>query len=706
VPVGPGEVRAAGLDQAFHDAWAKSDCKGAGDSPTTYAVDAPAATVNLFFHHNVMHDYFAGLGFDADAGAMQVTGGPAPDPIVGMAQAGAVTGDKPGYLGRDNAYMMPLPDGLPSYSGMYLFEPIGASFEAPCADGDFDASVIYHEYTHGVTNRWVGAEFGNLASYQGGAMGESWGDFYGVHYLTTQGLADNTGLTGYVTGNPAVGLRNFSLAGVPVGFDDLGYDPVGEEVHADGEIWSGVLWSIRSALASATPGGAELAAQLIADAMPISGPIPTMLDMRDAILAADKARDGGRFNALLWTVFAEHGMGASATTKDADDGDPHPGFDHPDPARNGTATLRVLDAKTRRAIANAPIFLGTSEARASAAAVTGPDGSATLRIIPGVHPFTVRARGFGAQLVFVDVRPGHTTSKTFRLPANVANPSTGAHVVTASSGNPANALDDTEATAWTATLDSTSDDARTQSFVVRLAGSEPVRVRTLQVSGFTTPSQSDFSGLRDFTVDWSADGRVWQQALRDEFVIAPPAPAVWQVGMRRYVLPQAARARYLRLSGRPLRTAAGIMQVAELQAFGDAPGPTDGPRPRFHDEGTILLTSYPVRATTALMSLVPGMCRQPPPTQGITAYVTTLPASLADGTHHIRVTAQANDTVSRVAAKPDVDLAFLGPACELLAESQGPGDETATVPGGARYVVTENSRDVGGPILVRVDAVD
>ena len=38
---------------------------------------------------------------------------------------------------------------------MYLWQPIAAAFYAPCVDGDYDMSVIGHEYRHAITNRMV-----------------------------------------------------------------------------------------------------------------------------------------------------------------------------------------------------------------------------------------------------------------------------------------------------------------------------------------------------------------------------------------------------------------------------------------------------------------------------------------------------------------------------------------------------------------------
>jgi hypothetical protein len=36
-----------------------------------------------------------------------------------------------------------------------MWQPIAAAFHAPCVDGDYDMSVIGHEYGHAISNRMV-----------------------------------------------------------------------------------------------------------------------------------------------------------------------------------------------------------------------------------------------------------------------------------------------------------------------------------------------------------------------------------------------------------------------------------------------------------------------------------------------------------------------------------------------------------------------
>ena len=131
----------------FKDAWQQK--KGA-TVPPSYAEDLDPAATNLFFQHNRIHDDYYELGFTETAGNFQLDnggkGGLGGDAIQGLVQAGAASGGSPTYTGRDNAYMLTLDDGIPPWSGMFLWEPINDAFEGPYRDGIFDMSVIQHEY--------------------------------------------------------------------------------------------------------------------------------------------------------------------------------------------------------------------------------------------------------------------------------------------------------------------------------------------------------------------------------------------------------------------------------------------------------------------------------------------------------------------------------------------------------------------------------
>ena len=413
---GPRPVSPTGqFDYRFADHWGTSKC-----DPTSYPQDQDAASTNLFYQHNRIHDEYYRLGFTESAGNFQLTnkdpdpttGGNPGDAIQGLVQAGAVSGGSPTYTGRDNAYMLTLPDGIPPWSGMFLWEPIDDAFEGPCADGDFDAGVIQHEYSHGLSNRYVGTEDGSLGTHQSGSMGEGWGDWYALDYLHRSGYQKDSVLGGFVTGNKSRGIRNWAYDQNPTTFGDIGYDLVGPEVHADGEIWTATLWQVRKALVAkyGEIAGSDIAEHIVTDAMPLSPNNPSMLDERTAIMTAldDRYHARSDFDSLVdtvYSVFAQRGMGLSAhnTISDADptggnDTDGVPGFDNRNPALNGTISGTVaqrLDRQARRGRADhARPLRGAQPPRSPRPARPAPSGSRPPR---RRTRSPCRSRGFGSR---------------------------------------------------------------------------------------------------------------------------------------------------------------------------------------------------------------------------------------------------------------------------------------------------------------------
>ncbi|MFZ5850850.1 MAG: M36 family metallopeptidase [Actinomycetota bacterium] len=685
----------------FNYSYAQNWVRSKGQAvPPSYASDLDPAATNLFWHHNRIHDEFYRLGFTESAGNFQTDGG---DPILGLVHAGAVSGGAPTYTGRDNAYMLTLPDGIPSWSGMFLWEPINDAFEGPYADGNFDASVIEHEYTHGLTSRYVaGGEA--LGSQQARSMGEGWGDWYALNYLFREGLSDKAVVGEYVTGNGSRGIRNWSRDATPVGFGDIGYDITGPQVHADGEIWSAMLWDLRTALVAryGNAQGSEVAARLVTDAMPLSAPDPSFLDMRDAILAADVDRyHGDNFDAI-WNAFARRGAGASATSKGGDDVDPTPGFDSLNPASNGTLLGRVVNAATGEPVAGARVILGEYEARVTPVRVTSDQGGFGVRAVAGTYSVTVQAPGFGAQTFRgVTVTAGQATRLRLRLQPNLASKANGAAVVSVSSEDAAqpavNLIDDTEASVWsTKPASKPYNDGPDQRVVVKLA--KPARIAQIQVSAYKSTTASRFAAMKDFTFQVSDDGVVWRTVQTGGFTYEKPRPVAPDLHYKTFTLATPVTAGYVRffvdsVQGETLRYA----QAAELQVFADRvrgvePLPV-GPEEPVTDGGTIAVGNPTTGDPTGVQNVfgVTGTdftrnCGTvPPATQGADGWVTALPASFGDGTHTVTMAPAPG-----AGPLTDLDLYFLDANCQLLgAQATSGAGESAALPGGTRYVLTQ-----------------
>ncbi|HXW06250.1 MAG TPA: CARDB domain-containing protein, partial [Vicinamibacterales bacterium] len=173
-------------------------------------------------------------------------------------------------------------------------------------DGDYDLDIVVHEFHHGVTHRLNTAFTGAEA----GAMGEGGGDFFAYSVHNDPFLAEFA--------RPG-GLRSINSKTYADWFCFLG---IICSVHSNGEIFANVLWDLRERFRGDNVRGSEQAAinelhQLYIDALKLSPPTPTMLDLRDAILLADQVRNPGSPTSQnfcrIWEPFAGRGMGLHAT---------------------------------------------------------------------------------------------------------------------------------------------------------------------------------------------------------------------------------------------------------------------------------------------------------------------------------------------------------------------------------------------------------
>ena len=688
----------------FPNQWGVSECQAV---PPSYAEDSDAASTNLFYQHNRIHDEFYSYGFTESAGNFQVDGG---DPIMGLVQAGAITGGEPTYTGRDNAYMLTLPDGIPPWSGMFLWEPINDAFEGPCRDGDFDAGVIEHEYAHGLSNRHVGTEDGSLGGHQSGSMGEGWSDWYALNYLHENDLQDTAVVGEYVTGNDERGIRNWSADDTEANFGDIGYDITGAGVHADGEIWNATLWDMRQELVAkfGEKEAAEISSFIVTDGMPLAPNDPSMLDMRDAIMKALDIRyhSRGDFDVLqdsVYGAFARHGMGLHASNEKsesdptgASDIDPTPSFTHQNPAANGTVAGRVVNASTGDPVADARIMLGTLEAGVTPVATTGADGQFSVDAVAGRYPLTIQARGFGARtLPSFDLAAGQTVAKEYSLAPNLASSANGGEIVSSTSANAGALIDDTEATRW-------KTEVKSGNAVIKLA--EPSTISSLQVSAFTT---SRFEAVKSFTLQTSKDGVNWktQPIGKDAFDYQIPRPTVDDVHYRTFTLPNPVEASFIRVwADEALGETKTDAQFGDVQVFSDSatgieplpPAPLDEP----YTETFTIAGSNPGGDSTGggiVGTDFANSCTMPPPSQGSDGWVSELPESFGDGVHKVTATGSGPTY--------DLDLYFFNADCELIGSAaSSAADESGTLPSGTAYVLTSNW--AGAATEVTLKAVD
>jgi hypothetical protein len=645
--------------------WFNKDCDSSG-LVVGKSLDVSAAAVNLFTVHNRMHDFAYLLGFTEDNFNSQESnfGLTEPfrenDPVVGDVQAGAAVAV------RDNANMNTLPDGSSSITNMYLWQPLAGSFYPPCVDGDFDAGVIGHEYTHMIENRTIG-KGANRSGFQAGSMGEASGDLFSIEELNEFGLVptgdENPYATGtYVTGNKLRGIRNyapnFPYTGAfpeprqypqvdPLNFSDVGYDVTGPEVHADGEIWVAINYELRRALSAKynkqfpesdkslqkqcalgqvpvtqCPGNRRWI-QLYFDSFLLMPTAPTMIDARNAILAADEARFGGADQNEIWAAFARRGMGSGASQTNTSgrvrgvesDTDPLPDFEAPGQA-NANVTFAAQSTESGNPAVKARIYVGHYEARVSPIADTDPATSApddatadnldeNAVFAPGTYEFVATAPGYGAVRFRKTFKAGSNHTITLRFAPNFASTSQGATATgdvtpVVSASGPVlqdgprvlkNLIDDTEISDWQTAATQGADGSYNvdgKQVTIDLAGSRPQTIRRVQVSALLGPvfdpnaqprpadlAQNRFTALRQFEI-WTCNDQVadcssddsYQRAYAsasDAFPADVPRPVAPMLQLRNFTF-SPVRATHLRLVVRNSQCTGGPAYQGEQDA--------------------------------------------------------------------------------------------------------------------------------------------
>ncbi|WWC68087.1 uncharacterized protein I206_102006 [Kwoniella pini CBS 10737] len=304
----------------------------------------------LFYTSNMYHDLLHRLGFDELSGNFQVynfdKGGKGGDAVITNAQDGS---------GYNNANFMTPPDGEAPRMRMYIWDTA-----TPYRDGDLEAGIVIHEYSHGLSTRLTGgpANSGCLGWGEAGGMGEGWGDFAATLIRQIEEHKEfKNGSDVYPMGawaaNTAGGIRHFKYS------TDKELNPSTYKflnkgnywgVHAIGEVWAQTLFvasqrlvekhgfgetlfppedvtkpndyytktSLESVDALGKPvplipkHGNTLLLQLVIDGMKLQPCRPSFFDARDAIIQADQIRTGGDNYCVLWDAFAEGGLGSDA----------------------------------------------------------------------------------------------------------------------------------------------------------------------------------------------------------------------------------------------------------------------------------------------------------------------------------------------------------------------------------------------------------
>jgi extracellular elastinolytic metalloproteinase len=208
----------------------------------------------------------------------------------------------------------------------------------PLRVGDLDTATIFHEYSHGVSNRLTGGLNVNCLTGQE-QMGEGWGDWHAITALIDTEKDDPDGPRGiypYVLYEPprtSPGLRNRPYSR-NMEIQPSTYDSIKQgawlngaslsQPHGIGHAWAAFLWDMTWDLIEKrgfnpnlyddwSTGGNNLAYQIVNDGLKFQGCAPTFVVGRDAIMAAEEVLTGGEDACTLWASFSRRGLGFSAS---------------------------------------------------------------------------------------------------------------------------------------------------------------------------------------------------------------------------------------------------------------------------------------------------------------------------------------------------------------------------------------------------------
>jgi extracellular elastinolytic metalloproteinase len=547
-PFTPASTTATPCTTAFPCSWDPS-------TRFSWRTNASQNATQVFFFVNNFHDHLkaAPIGFTAAAGNFEGVDRVDTQPLDGASVANGLPDG--GHI--DNANMGTPPDGLSPRMQMFLFHAPGASYpdEDPflAVNGGDEADVVYHEYTHGLSNRLVVDPSGNstLGNIQAGSMGEAWSDWYAMDYLVGQGLFTDTAASGdlrigeYVGAGEnlirtepidcAVGASAAACPGTPGAgsggytYGDFGRVSSGPEVHADGEIWGQTLWDLRNAI------GKNDAESLVTRAMELSPANPSYLDMRNSILQADQVSGGSHADAI-WATFAHRGMGYFAGSIDGDDTAVVESFSLPPapgtPTANVTGT--VTDADTGAALEGATVgFAGhTSGFLGDLSAVTDAAGHYTISgVFIGTYPeLFARKAGYDQGVVAsVQVKRNQGATANFALRFDWAALGSGGRVVdftppdyTPFGCGPDKAIDQSLGNGWGSDSDS---DGATGGFVVTprhvtVQLPQAVDIAQFAVDPGNTCGDAGSASTKDFTIETSTDGVNFTPAASGSFTAA------------------------------------------------------------------------------------------------------------------------------------------------------------------------------------------
>jgi extracellular elastinolytic metalloproteinase len=534
--------------------------------PNSWQANRRQNAVQAHWYTSHFHDHLAAppISFAGTGGNFEDA-----DRVLVQTDDGATTaGGLPNAAHVDNANFGTPPDGQSPRMQMYLFmhdatPTTSGGQRSPFRDanGADHAAIVYHEYTHGLSNRLItdadGA--GALNSPQSAAMGEGWSDWYAEDLLVAEGHEVDTAAPGeidigrYVDAVPhqirtqgldcAVGSDAAACPG-PVaprggtagsgGYTYGDFAKVrasGAQEHGDGEIWGETLWDLRGALGSAT------AQAVITEGMRLTPPEPSFLDARNAILQADQALFGGVHVSGIWGAFTARGMGFFAGTEDASDVAPVESFAPPPAADAPTGQIsgRVTDSDSGRPLEGIVVGVGGLATAPSAfTATTAADGTYTIGPLPaGTYPVLTFRGGVGYERRSsraVTVEAGATRTLDMSLRRNWSALAGGARVSETNDDSSGpfgcgvdQAIDGDPGTGWSAFVPTSAgafgivNPHRGVAPTMTVELPAAVDVSAFGIDPSNTCGDDVTSATKDLRIEVSSDGTTFATALEHSF---------------------------------------------------------------------------------------------------------------------------------------------------------------------------------------------
>ena len=204
---------------------------------------------------------------------------------------------------------------LPAVNGT-----LNATAGAIARDSSLDNGIVAHEYGHGISSR-----LSRLSNAE--QMGEGWSDWFALMMTITPGDVETKrrGIGTYAAFQPTTGngIRTYPYT-TDMGINPFTYANIATQAvpHGVGSVWATMLWDLTWALIDQYgyssdlyngTAGNNMAMHLVIEGLKLQPFNPGFVDGRDAILAADEVLYNGQNRCLIWSVFANRGLGASAS---------------------------------------------------------------------------------------------------------------------------------------------------------------------------------------------------------------------------------------------------------------------------------------------------------------------------------------------------------------------------------------------------------